>query len=99
MEDQKKGCGGDSSGGGTSTTEPDGNGTTSPTPPPPPRPRPRLLLGDAEILKKCLEENKGDKTKCQSQIDAMFESAKSAPAPVKPLIPLHLRTAGLAALL
>ncbi|KAJ8441517.1 hypothetical protein Cgig2_026318 [Carnegiea gigantea] len=40
-------------------------------------------LGYAEIMKKCLEENKGDKTKCQSQIEA-FKSAASSPPTLKP---------------
>lgn len=41
-------------------------------------------LGYAEIMKKCLEENKGDKTKCQSQIEAFKSAASSPPTPKPP---------------
>lgn len=37
---------------------------------------------DVEALKKCLEENKGDHSKCQSQVEA-FRSSCSLPQPKK----------------
>ncbi|KAF8052829.1 hypothetical protein N665_1502s0008 [Sinapis alba] len=35
---------------------------------------------DVEALKKCLEENKGDHSKCQSQVEA-FRSSCALPQP------------------
>uniref|UniRef100_A0A803M2W5 Uncharacterized protein n=1 Tax=Chenopodium quinoa TaxID=63459 RepID=A0A803M2W5_CHEQI len=41
-------------------------------------------LTDAQVLRKCLEDNKGDKIKCKSKIEA-FKSAASSPPSLKPL--------------
>ncbi|KMT20479.1 hypothetical protein BVRB_1g004670 [Beta vulgaris subsp. vulgaris] len=41
-------------------------------------------LSDAEILRKCLEDNKGDKTKCKSKIEAFKFAATSPPSPKQP---------------
>lgn len=45
-----------------------------------------------EGLKKCLEENKGERSKCKSQVDA-FKS--SFDKPMKPSTPLRLRSGSL----
>ncbi|KAK9743002.1 hypothetical protein RND81_03G210800 [Saponaria officinalis] len=34
---------------------------------------------DAEILRKCLKENKGDKTKCKSKVEAFKSAVASSP--------------------
>lgn len=48
---------------------------------------------EVDALKKCLEENKGDHTKCKSKIDA-FQSS-SASSPRRPLPRLRLRSGSL----
>ncbi|CAK9134409.1 unnamed protein product [Ilex paraguariensis] len=44
-----------------------------------------------EALRKCLEENKGDTTKCRSVVEAF----KSSTPPRKPIRPLRLRSGSL----
>ncbi|KAG6786775.1 hypothetical protein POTOM_008391 [Populus tomentosa] len=52
----------------------------------------KLSNDGAEALKKCLEENKGDRNKCKSKIDAL----RSSSAPRKrPLLPLRLKSGSL----
>ncbi|KAA8520635.1 hypothetical protein F0562_014890 [Nyssa sinensis] len=53
-----------------------------------------------EALKRCLEQNKGDNTKCKSLVEA-FKSPSSPPPPPppssskKPVTPLRLRSGSL----
>ncbi|KAK3011250.1 hypothetical protein RJ639_010601 [Escallonia herrerae] len=49
-------------------------------------------VGDDEALKKCLEENKGDGSKCRSVVEA-FKT--SSPTPKRPTLPLRLRSGSL----
>jgi hypothetical protein len=52
----------------------------------------KLSKDGADALKKCLEENKGDRNKCKSKIDAL----RSSSAPRKrPLLPLRLKSGSL----
>uniref|UniRef100_A0A7N0SV41 Uncharacterized protein n=1 Tax=Kalanchoe fedtschenkoi TaxID=63787 RepID=A0A7N0SV41_KALFE len=48
--------------------------------------------GDDDGLKKCLEENNGERSKCKSQVEA-FKS--SFDTPIKPSTPLRLRSGSL----
>ncbi|KAK8502950.1 hypothetical protein V6N13_100247 [Hibiscus sabdariffa] len=53
----------------------------------------RLSRADSEaLLEKCLEENKGDKSKCKDKVEALRSSSSSA---AKPLRPLRLRSGSL----
>ncbi|WRX10606.1 hypothetical protein QQP08_003093 [Theobroma cacao] len=47
-----------------------------------------LVQGKAEALEKCLEENKGDNTKCKAKVEAF----RSSSSPKKPLKSLRLRS-------
>ncbi|OMO78778.1 hypothetical protein CCACVL1_14127 [Corchorus capsularis] len=47
--------------------------------------------GKAGSLEKCLEENKGDDTKCKAKVEAFKSSSSSSPQR-KPLTPLKLRS-------
>ncbi|XAR54057.1 hypothetical protein NMG60_11029048 [Bertholletia excelsa] len=50
------------------------------------------------VLKKCLEENKGDSAKCKSVIEAFkssSSSSSSAESTRKPITPLRLRSGSL----
>ena len=49
------------------------------------------LLTNAEVLKKCLDDNNGDYTKCKSKIEA-FKSATSSPPTVKLPTPSRILT-------
>lgn len=48
-------------------------------------------FNEEAILKKCLEENKGDSTNCKSKVEAF----KSSSSPKKPITPLRLRSGSL----
>ena len=41
--------------------------------------QPRAAACDVEALRKCLEENKGDRVKCQAHIDAFRSSCSLGP--------------------
>ncbi|KAF2315306.1 hypothetical protein GH714_038783 [Hevea brasiliensis] len=47
---------------------------------------------EAQALKKCLEESKGDHDKCKSKVDSFFSSSSSVSRPRKRLPPLRLRS-------
>ncbi|KAL4310300.1 hypothetical protein GQ457_01G055420 [Hibiscus cannabinus] len=54
----------------------------------------RLSGANSEAsLEKCLEENKGDKSKCKDKVEALRSSSSSSAA--KPLRPLRLRSGSL----
>ena len=53
-----------------------------------------LSQGKADGLKKCLEENKGDNTKCKDKVEAFRSSSPSSP-PRKPFTPIKLRSGSL----
>ncbi|KAK9757953.1 hypothetical protein RND81_01G196000 [Saponaria officinalis] len=40
-----------------------------------------IIASDVEILRKCLEENKGNKIKCKSKVEAFKFAALSPPKP------------------
>lgn len=44
----------------------------------------------AEALRKCMEENKGDRTKCKSVVDAFKSSSPNSTAPKKPIRPIGI---------
>lgn len=44
----------------------------------------------AEALRKCLEENKGERTKCKSVVDAFQSSSPNSTAPKKPIGPFSI---------
>ncbi|KAK9274041.1 hypothetical protein L1049_018855 [Liquidambar formosana] len=49
-----------------------------------------------EALKKCLEENKGDRNKCESLVESFKSSSSSSSSvPQKPLTPLRLKSGSL----
>ncbi|TKW31965.1 hypothetical protein SEVIR_2G140600v4 [Setaria viridis] len=41
--------------------------------------QPRAAACDVEALRRCLEENKGDRVKCQAHIDAFRSSCSPGP--------------------
>lgn len=43
------------------------------------QPRPTAAACDVEALRRCLEENKGDRVKCQAHIDAFRSSCSAGP--------------------
>ena len=56
-----------------------------------------LSQGKAEGLEKCLEENKGDNTKCKDKVEAFTSSSSSSPSffSRKPLTPIKLPSGSL----
>lgn len=44
-----------------------------------PRPAAAAAACDVEALRRCLEENKGDRVKCQAHIDAFRSSCSAGP--------------------
>ncbi|KAB2074463.1 hypothetical protein ES319_A07G155000v1 [Gossypium barbadense] len=54
----------------------------------------RLSQANSEAMEKCLEENKGDNTKCKDKVEA-FRSSSSTSSPTKPLRRFIVRSGSL----